>query len=100
MESPLVEKQIYLNPAKRPAAKADIYIGGGVAMDATEPFAKNARKSVRTSPKLRKAIQNSRDPEAVAARRFGVHRKTVAKWRARLGSRTTRWFPGCAGQRF
>jgi hypothetical protein len=53
-------------------------------MDVAEPLAKNARKSVRTSPKLRKAIQNSSDSEAAAARRLGVHRKTVAKWRARL----------------
>lgn len=39
--------------------------------------------SARTTAGIRAAIQESRESAQVLARRFGIHRNTVSKWRAR-----------------
>ncbi len=36
-----------------------------------------------TTPRVRRAIQESEEKDVVLAKRFGVNRKTIAKWRAR-----------------
>jgi hypothetical protein len=44
---------------------------------------KGTHPSATTSKRTRRAIQRSDESDQVLARRFGVNRKTIAKWRAR-----------------
>ena len=39
--------------------------------------------SAKTTPSVRRAIQASDEKNTVLARRYGVHRQTIAKWKAR-----------------
>jgi hypothetical protein len=49
--------------------------------------------SATTSPRVRRAIQASEETNTVLARRYGVDRKTVAKWRARESTSDERMGP-------
>jgi hypothetical protein len=37
----------------------------------------------KTTPRIRRAIQASEEKNTVLAKRYGIHRQTVAKWKAR-----------------
>ena len=51
----------------------------------TEPSGANARAHpcATTTPRVRRAIQASEEKNIVLAKRYGVNRKTIAKWKAR-----------------
>src|SRR5271168_5055433 len=47
----------------------------------------------KTTPRIRRAIQASDEKNTVLARRYGVHRQTVAKWKARESTFDARMGP-------
>jgi hypothetical protein len=49
--------------------------------------------SATTTPRVRRAIQASDEKNTVLARRYGVHRQTIAKWKARESTSDARMGP-------
>ena len=62
-----------------------VYPGKTIAAQKTEPSGANARTHpcATTTPEVRRAIQASEEKNIVLAKRYGVNRKTIAKWKAR-----------------
>jgi hypothetical protein len=56
-------------------------------------LASRTHGSATTTPSVREAIQASKEKNTVLAKRYGVDRKTIAKWKARMFSSDVRMGP-------
>ena len=58
-----------------------------------QELASRTHGSATTTPSVREAIQASKEKNTVLAKRYGVDRKTIAKWKARKFSSDMRMGP-------